>query len=178
MVVRIARGNHSSEREQSGDNSSAATEWGGCLQEQQSSGVRGSQPCSLKTSRLELGMIRFVRVVAVAALVIFPVGVQAALVDAGELTSVYTFAPLFDARNGSDNGCDPAGCLGELSRVRIQLSFSTSGRARYNYSHLPSSRYRVLLGEIFEVVWTLCPKPHKVLCYLQKMTDVTRINIA
>lgn len=58
------------------------------------------------------------RVAAAAAVVISaPRLVESALVDAGEFTSVYTSAPLFDARLGDDNGCDPAGCLDKLSRV-------------------------------------------------------------
>lgn len=61
---------------------------------------------------------------AVATLVIPFTSVEAALAEAGKLTSVYTSASLFDARDGSDNGCDPVGCIGVLTRLNIHHSCS------------------------------------------------------
>ena len=43
---------------------------------------------------------------------------EATIVDAGTLTTVTVDAPLYDTRTLEDNGCDPAGCVGEYTRVR------------------------------------------------------------
>lgn len=47
----------------------------------------------------------------------FPV-TGAASVDARALTTVTVDAPLYDTRAGEEGGCDPAGCSGDLTRVR------------------------------------------------------------
>lgn len=61
-----------------------------------------------------------------------PVRVQAALVDAGELTSVSTAAALFDTSLGGDEDCDPGGCVGDLTRVRTPCVFrASSGKRGY-----------------------------------------------
>lgn len=62
---------------------------------------------------------RFISAVAAAAVLsaVTTTTAEAALVDAGRFTAVSTSAPLFDASLGDDNGCDPAGCVGELTRV-------------------------------------------------------------
>lgn len=47
-----------------------------------------------------------------------PASVEAAIVDAGAVTSVVVEAPLYDPNLSDAGGCDPSGCVGELSRVR------------------------------------------------------------
>lgn len=42
---------------------------------------------------------------------------EAAIVEAEQWTNVLVEAPLFDSRPAADGGCDPAGCLGTLTRV-------------------------------------------------------------
>lgn len=42
---------------------------------------------------------------------------NADIVDAGTVTTVTVEAPLYDTRTGTDGGCSPAGCIGELTRV-------------------------------------------------------------
>ena len=42
---------------------------------------------------------------------------EAALVDAGTLTTVSIYTPLYDTRTSADDGCDPRGCIGEYTRV-------------------------------------------------------------
>lgn len=53
---------------------------------------------------------------AVAVSYLFSLG-TAAIVDAGTLTSVTVEAPLYDSNLSVDNGCDPSGCVGDLTRV-------------------------------------------------------------
>lgn len=43
--------------------------------------------------------------------------VNAAVIDAEALTTVTVEAPLYDPSLGDANGCDPAGCVGDLTRV-------------------------------------------------------------
>lgn len=43
--------------------------------------------------------------------------VEAAIGDAGAVTSVEVEAPLYDSNLSDDGGCDSSGCLGGLSRV-------------------------------------------------------------
>lgn len=63
-----------------------------------------------------------IQAVAVAAAVLCAIAVvESALVDVGEITQVYVSAPLFDTRVGDDNGCDPVGCIGKHTRVRMSL---------------------------------------------------------
>lgn len=39
-------------------------------------------------------------------------------VDAGTVTTIAVNAPLYDPNLGDASGCDPAGCVGDLTRVR------------------------------------------------------------
>lgn len=39
------------------------------------------------------------------------------LVDASKFTTVTVDAPLYDTKLSDDNGCDPSGCQGSLTRV-------------------------------------------------------------
>lgn len=41
---------------------------------------------------------------------------EAAIVEASTLTTVAVEAPLYDAALGAQNGCDPVGCVGNLTR--------------------------------------------------------------
>lgn len=41
---------------------------------------------------------------------------DAAIVEASNLTSVDVDAPLYDPNLGAQNGCDPVGCVGRLTR--------------------------------------------------------------
>ncbi|CAM9649139.1 unnamed protein product, partial [Ascophyllum nodosum] len=41
---------------------------------------------------------------------------EARTIEAGTVTTVTVDAPLYDTNTGDDNGCDPAGCVGELTR--------------------------------------------------------------
>lgn len=59
---------------------------------------------------------------AAAALSIPQLAVEGALVEAGSVTSVHSIAPLYDDRLGNEDGCDPAGCIGALTRVRNSCS--------------------------------------------------------
>lgn len=43
--------------------------------------------------------------------------VSAAVVDAGAVTTVAVEAPLHDPNRAAGNGCDPVGCVGDLTRV-------------------------------------------------------------
>lgn len=42
---------------------------------------------------------------------------SALLVDASKFTTVSVDAPLYDTKLSDDNGCDPSGCQGSLTRV-------------------------------------------------------------
>lgn len=82
--------------------------------------LRGSSA----TRGTESDMARLRRVAAVA-IALCPRAVLGALVDAGRYTEVYTYAPLFDTRLGDDDGCDPAGCIGDLTRVSERILSSS-----------------------------------------------------
>lgn len=43
------------------------------------------------------------------------------LVDASKFTTVTVDAPLYDTKLSDDNGCDPSGCQGSLTRVSYLL---------------------------------------------------------
>lgn len=43
--------------------------------------------------------------------------VSATIVDAGAVTTVAVKAPLYDPNRAASNGCDPVGCVGDLTRV-------------------------------------------------------------
>lgn len=62
---------------------------------------------------------------AIAATVVvvscLPCLTTAAIVDAGTLTSVIVEAPLYDTNLSNENGCDPSGCVADLTRVKAQL---------------------------------------------------------
>lgn len=59
----------------------------------------------------------FANAIASALLVLSCVSsVNAAIVDAREVTTVTVDAPLYDPNLASANGCDPAGCVGDLTR--------------------------------------------------------------
>lgn len=49
-------------------------------------------------------------------------GSDSTVVEAGTLGDVTTSAALYDARLAADNGCDPAGCTANLTRVRTPTS--------------------------------------------------------
>lgn len=42
-----------------------------------------------------------------------------AIVEVGTLTEVTVDAPLYDPHLSNNNGCDPAGCVGDLTRVSL-----------------------------------------------------------
>lgn len=58
-------------------------------------------------------------VLAAAALYLgsLPSFAAAASVEIGTLTTVTVDAPLYDTKLSAANGCDPAGCVGDLTRV-------------------------------------------------------------
>ena len=43
----------------------------------------------------------------------------AAIVEAGTLGTVIVTALLYDPDTAADNGCDPAGCIGDFTRVSL-----------------------------------------------------------
>ena len=47
----------------------------------------------------------------------------AASVEVGTMTTVVVDAPLYDTSTSASNGCDPAGCVGDLTRVSLRLHF-------------------------------------------------------
>lgn len=51
---------------------------------------------------------------------------NAATVDAGAFTTVTVEAPLYDTRLSAANGCNPAGCVGDLTRVRYAVYVFTT----------------------------------------------------
>ena len=58
---------------------------------------------------------------SLVAVGIFAWTTDAAIVDAGSLTSISTKAPLYDTSLSSANGCDPSGCVGDLTRVMYRV---------------------------------------------------------
>lgn len=55
---------------------------------------------------------------------------DAAIVDAGRLVSVTVEVPLYDNSLSDSNGCDPADCIGGLTRVnRIATKFASFSRS-------------------------------------------------
>lgn len=42
-----------------------------------------------------------------------------ALLDASKQTTVTVEAPLYDVKDSTANGCDPAGCQGTMTRVSV-----------------------------------------------------------
>lgn len=57
-------------------------------------------------------------VVAVAAATSMMLSItNAATIDAGALTTVTVQAPLYDTSLSDEDGCDPAGCIGDFTRV-------------------------------------------------------------
>lgn len=42
-----------------------------------------------------------------------------AFVDASQQTTVTVEAPMFDTNDSADNGCDPSGCQGSMTRVSV-----------------------------------------------------------
>ena len=56
-------------------------------------------------------------VAAAAAAALSSCVTEAAIVDAGTVTTVTVDAPLYDTNLAADGGCDPEGCVGELTRV-------------------------------------------------------------
>ena len=58
-------------------------------------------------------------VAAAAILLAACITMTEAAVEAGTLTTVDVYAPLYDPNTSEDNGCDPSGCVGEYTRVRL-----------------------------------------------------------
>lgn len=66
----------------------------------------------------------------------------AASVEAGTLTTVSVDAPLYDTSLSAANGCDPGGCVGDLTRVSAWLYWSSFFLLRTAASFRSSSRTR------------------------------------
>lgn len=60
---------------------------------------------------------RLTRLLAAALAAASCTFVNAAIVDAGAVTTVTVEAPLYDTRTGTAGGCGSAGCVGALTRV-------------------------------------------------------------
>lgn len=58
---------------------------------------------------------------AAAAAVLPPCVTEAAIVDAGTVTTVSVSAPLYDTNLSDNYGCEPEGCVGDLTRVSTEV---------------------------------------------------------
>lgn len=83
---------------------------------------------------------------------------QAVLVDAGAYTTMSVYAPLYDTRLSNDGGCDPSGCVGDLTRVRSACVVRVSYNKAIRHAHAVVNRAELYLllrivGTSYPAIW-------------------------
>ena len=84
---------------------------------------RFSSPCRIQSSIASNNKHDEIEFVVAPILPLFPLTYQVeiliddTIVEAGTLGTVVTTAPLYDPNSAADNGCEPDGCIGALTRV-------------------------------------------------------------